>query len=80
MEFFTVPAVAKRFGVNQTKVLSWIKSGELNALDVSQARGDRPRWRVSQDDLDQFCESRRAVPAPKPVRNRKRLEGVTEFF
>jgi len=58
--------VAARLGVKHAKVLGWIKSGELEAFDVSIRAGvGLPRWRVTQDALDRFL-ARRANTTPKP--------------
>ncbi|MSU77461.1 MAG: DNA-binding protein [Gemmataceae bacterium] len=75
----TPPAVARRLGVNVHKILGWIRTGELRAVNLGD--GTRPRWRIMSDDLQAFLEGRAAQPAT-PVRRakRKKLEGVTEYF
>jgi excisionase family DNA binding protein len=80
-EYLTPPQVARVLHVRPDKVLSWIRSGELDAVDVSERRGGRPRWRIWRNDLDIFLERRRAKPATKPSpRSAKPREAVIEFF
>ncbi len=66
------PAFAKRYGVNPDKVHTWIRNGELAAIDVSTKPTGRPRWRIMPEAVEAF-EARRAAkpPAPKPKRRRR---------
>lgn len=76
----TPPEVGKRLGVNAEKVLGWIRSGELRAVDVSIRHGSgRPRWRISEADLEDFLRARSAAPIPKKSRRRS-TAGVREYF
>ena len=43
----TPPQVARRLGVNPDKVLSWIRSGELSAVNVTTKPGGRPKYRIA---------------------------------
>ena len=79
-EYLTAPQVGKELKVGHEKVLSWIHSGELRAADVSTKRGQRPRWRISRDDLNLFLARRSATPPPKPRRQRRQAEDVIEFY
>jgi excisionase family DNA binding protein len=77
----TVADVAELYGCDANKVLRWIASGELRAIDVSERRGRKPRWRIDVDDLRAF-ESRRASTAgdsPKAPR-RKRPARPPDFI
>jgi len=72
----TVPDLAEQLGVSRHKVLAWIASGELSALNVAAATTSRPRWRISQDALDRFLSARQSrppavSPPPKPPRPTK---------
>lgn len=69
--------VAKRYGVAVQKVLAWIASGELRAVNVAtSARGARPRWSIQPDDLDAFEATRRTQPAPAKPPRRKRNDSI----
>jgi len=54
----TPPQVAKRLGVNPDKVLSWIRSGELSAVNVTIKPGGRPKYRIASADLESFKNRR----------------------
>jgi hypothetical protein len=76
----TPPAVAKRYGVDTHKVLGWIRSGQLRALNVGDG-SQRPRYRISPADLALFETARAAGPEPKISRIRRRRDPlITEFF
>ena len=81
--FFTPPQAAKLIGVGPEKVLAWIHSGELTATNVAvDADGERPRWRISEDDLAKFL-FRRQHPSTHPdatPKRRRRTTGVVEHF
>ena len=75
----TPPVLAKRLGVGVHKVLRWIASGQLRAINVGD--GTRPRWRIMADDLQAFLERRAAQPAVKATRRRRKVDAaVTEYF
>ena len=78
----TVTDLMHRFGVSQHTVLAWIDSGELKAVDVSRKRGGKPRWRITQEALELFEQSRTKTPAPPPSpRRRKKTDPeVMEFI
>ena len=77
----TPPEVARIWGVSADKILGWIRSGELRAIDASQSRGQRPRFLIDVKDLDDF-ESRRSVVSSlkKPTQRHRRDHKVTEYF
>ena len=63
--YLSPPAVAQTLGVNESKILGWIRNGELRGVNVAQNRNGRPRWRVSQEALDAFLAARSPQPTPK---------------
>jgi excisionase family DNA binding protein len=76
----TVTEVARRFRVSADKVRTWIKRGELRAVNTADRRCRRPRFIVPVEALSDF-ERRRAAAtpeAPKPPR-RKRTNAV-DFY
>ncbi len=79
--FLSAPAVAEWLGVDHSKVLRWIASGELPAIDVSQNHGGRPRWRVDPADLESFLLRRRTRSAPAAGPRRRRMPNrIVEYF
>lgn len=78
----TPPEVAKRYGIDAHKVLTWIQRGELRAVNIADHVGGRPRWRIAPEDLAAFEASRSSSPQPKVTRIRRRrdTQHVVEFF
>lgn len=72
----TPPQVAKLFGVNPDKVLSWIRKGELHAVNVT-ANGGRPKYRIASADLEAF--KLRRTPQAKIKTPRARPFGKTYY-
>ena len=67
-------ALSKQLGVKPTKVLNWIRTGELRAINLAETAGKRPRWKILPHDLEEFFDSRRVTPpAPRPRRRRRRV-------
>jgi len=67
--------------VSNEKVVRWIRSGRLPALNVSNG-AKRPRYRIERVDLLAFeqREKERIVPPVKPVRRQRQPVGVTAYF
>jgi excisionase family DNA binding protein len=65
--WLTPPKIAKQLGVDIEKVYTWIRSGELRAIDLVKKRGGRPRFRVSETELNDFIQRRSVVPPPAPA-------------
>jgi excisionase family DNA binding protein len=67
----TVAEVADYFGVGPATVVSWIRSGELRATNVSRSPGGpKPRYRIAPSALTSFEQSR--APTPPATRQRRR--------
>jgi transposase len=80
----TPPQFAKQYGVSTAKVLAWIASGELRAINAAtRPTGERPRWLIDLADVEAFERSRASV-APKPATTRRRRaakqSSVTTYF
>lgn len=76
----TPPQYAKELGVDNAKVLTWIRSGELRAINAATDRNGRPRYLIDVSDIAIF-EAARAVQPPTPrVRRRRADRSVIEFF
>ena len=59
---FTPPMIARLWGVNRQKVLAWINTGQLKAIDANTRPGLRPRFLVDTDDLAAFEAARTVIP------------------
>ncbi len=80
-EKFSPAQIARNFKVKVNKVLGWINSGELIAVNCATNVGGVPRWKVSAAALADFQRRRQsAQPAPPPTRRRRRTEQVKDYF
>jgi hypothetical protein len=79
--YVSPPQYAERLGVKPDKVLAWINTGELRAVNTATFRGGRPRWRIPPDAIIAIENSRAAKP-PVRVRRRPREKppDVVEYF
>jgi len=83
-EWLTPPQVARERGLKPAKVLAWIASGELEAVNHAGSTAGRPRWRINPKALEAFDRARsnrapapaRAAPAPR----RAEPKGVFQYF
>jgi hypothetical protein len=80
----TPPQVAKLWGIDVNKVLHWIRSGQLKAINgARKASGTKPRYLIDIADLEAFERSRSAVTdaTERPARMRRQGQAeVTEYF
>jgi len=70
----TPPELAARWGVAPEKIVFFIRSGELRAIDASRirGRGHRPRYLIDEADIEAFEAARQVTPAsPTPQRRRR---------
>ena len=79
---FSPGELAKNLGITQDKVLNWIRSGKLEAIDVSQDQQGRPRYRIDADAIARFKAARQPAPPPKIERRKKKrsMEGIIQFY
>ena len=77
----TPPQLASRLGVGTEKVLSWIRSGELRAMNAATKPNGRPRYLIDIEDLRAF-ENRRAVTPRRVAATRTETSSsdVTKYF
>ncbi len=81
MSTYHSPAdVAAALRTKVDRVYDHINSGQLTAVNIAQQRGGRPRWRISDEALDQFLRSRQSVKPAPATRKRKRPQSVTQYF
>jgi transposase len=78
--FLTPPAIGKLLGVTPETVIAWIRSGDLNGINVATNLAGRPRYKVAQESLDRFLTRRMTVPRVKPVRREKNYASVKSEF
>ncbi|MCA9185000.1 MAG: helix-turn-helix domain-containing protein [Planctomycetales bacterium] len=78
----TPPEVARLLKVKPHKILAWIQSGELRAINVAAKLGGRPRYRVTVEDLRAFTSGRVVGPPPTVKRSprRSKRDGFKNYF
>jgi hypothetical protein len=78
--FHTPPAIAKALGIKPERVVSMIRSGEIQAVNLASRGSRRPRFRVSEESLQAFLAGRAVVPpTPSPTHRQRRYSGK-EYF
>ncbi len=77
---FRPPELAKRYGVEPSKIIAWIRSGELRAVNIATRPTGRPRYIIDEEDVVAFEERREARPPVKTERRPRRQTGTREFF
>ena len=77
----TPPELARRWGIDTLKVLRWIRTGELRAIDAGTRRGQKkPRFLIDMADLAAFEAARSVTPPTPRMRRRKADPSVIQFF
>jgi len=76
-EFLTPPEVARLLRCRESRILADIRSGRLRAINLSD--GVRPRYRVSQQALDDYLLSRTVSPETRPERRQRRESQIPRY-
>lgn len=80
----TVPQVAKLWGVSTHKVLYFIRTGELRAINLAARTCNRPRYSIDVQDIEAFEQARQVIPDGGESTTRKlrrrAVGNITEFF
>lgn len=82
--WLTPPEYAEARGVKPDKVLGWIRSGSLRAVNFAAKTSGRPRWRISPEAIREFEQvrtnlSRASLPLGRQKRKPVKAD-VIEFF
>ena len=75
----TVRETAKLLRVGTSKILNFIKNGELMAITTSASLAARPRYIILPDALAAFLQQRCAAPPSKMKRRKKRTQLIDYF-
>jgi hypothetical protein len=71
--------LGKLFRVSSDKILSWIRSGELGAINTASNRCGRPRFVILPRHIAEFENRRKAADPPAPPR-RRRQQTVKDYY
>jgi hypothetical protein len=74
----TITDVARRYRVKRGKVLGWIRSGQLQAINTADPLS-RPRHVVMPAALEAFEQRHASTPAKPPPRRKKRTAEIDYF-
>lgn len=78
--WLTPPEVAEQLGVERDKVVKWIRAGELSAVNCALNKNSkRARWRMKQEDVEAFLESRRNG-TPRVKKTRAKVSATRDFY
>jgi hypothetical protein len=76
----TLREVARRYRVSPDKVRTWIRRGDLKAVNTAMFLCGKPRWVVLPEALAVFERVRASGPPPKTPRRKKDPPGYIDFF
>jgi hypothetical protein len=76
----TPPQLAALWGIDVQKVLHWVKTGELKAINLATDRNGRARYAIDVADIAIFEASRSVQPPPPRVRRRRVDPTIHQFF
>jgi excisionase family DNA binding protein len=76
---YTPRELAKILRVSPDRVRSWIRSGELPALNLASHQCGKPRFVILPHHLATFEQSRQAVQ-PRPTPRRRRQSDVIDWY
>ncbi len=81
MKTYGIKDLCDLFSVGEHTVLSWIRSGQIRAINVSRKQSGRPKWRITADSLDSFVKARTPTPPPPRASRRKRPgDAIITFY
>lgn len=83
METFSVRDLQKRYACSEHKILEWINSGELRAINCVVRVGKKPRWRITAEAVAEFEEARtnKKVQVDRKKQRRQRSkEGIGQTY
>lgn len=72
-KWLSPPEIANELGCDVSKVLTWIRRAELPAFDLSERKGERPRYKVRAEDWAEFLRHRRVQPPTLRQKRRRKV-------
>ncbi len=80
--FYSLAEIASRWGCSHSTVLTLVRSGNLQAVDISSNPGGRSRFIVPAESLEDFELLRTVTPPSTPVKRhvKVRKRDVIEFI
>ncbi len=78
--YTTPPELAKQWGVAVNKVLGFIDTGELVAINLATSRKGRPRWKISAQAIADFELRRQSLPASPAAPRRAKKQPASRVI
>jgi hypothetical protein len=78
--------LARKYDCSIQKILAFIASGELRAIDISERRDKNPRWVITPEAVEAFERARSSTAATTPASAGRRMpkeqrpEGFVDCF
>lgn len=69
---YSVTDLSRRWRVSGDKIRSFIRKGELVAVNMAANLSARPQWRITPESVEQFEKKRSSNPPPSAPRRRSR--------
>jgi hypothetical protein len=76
---YSVADLCRRWKVGADKIHTFIRRGELVAVNVATNLSARPQWRVTREAVELFERRRTSPPPPKPSRQRRQAR-QTDYY
>lgn len=80
VRYLTPPQIADHLGCKPETVISWIKNGELKAINLARLGSMKSRYRVSPEALAAFELARSVIPKEPTVRRRAQQDPNIKKF
>jgi transposase len=83
MKFHTLRECAAMLRISESTVSALIQRGKLRGVNASLSdKSKKPRWRISDEALAAFVESRQSGPSQAPTKDKRRRKStdVIQFY
>lgn len=72
--------LAEYLRVSPDKVRSWIRKGELRAINTASVLCGKPRWVITPESLAEFEKRRTSVRPPQPPKRKRMPANYVDYF
>jgi hypothetical protein len=76
---YTVRDLCRRWKVGADKIRTFIRRGDLIAVNMATNLSGKPQWRITPESVSAFENRRTSAPPPQPARRRKRTPAVDYY-
>jgi hypothetical protein len=76
---YSVADLCRRWKVGPDKVRSFLRRGELIAVNLAASLSGKPLWRITRESVKTFEQRRTSAPPPRPARRKKKAAAI-DFY